>query len=82
MEFQAGWYADPVFFGHYPQSMIDAVGDRLPTFTPEQSERIKGSYDFYGTISFVDLTFVPRLESLYLKVCHLSANSFPIWWVE
>eukprot|EP00604_Paraphysomonas_vestita_P003226 CAMPEP_0174821732 /NCGR_PEP_ID=MMETSP1107-20130205/9227_1 /TAXON_ID=36770 /ORGANISM="Paraphysomonas vestita, Strain GFlagA" /LENGTH=268 /DNA_ID=CAMNT_0016039067 /DNA_START=678 /DNA_END=1484 /DNA_ORIENTATION=- len=48
LEFQAGWYADPVFFGNYPQSMIDAVGDRLPTFTPEQSQRLKGSYDFYG----------------------------------
>jgi hypothetical protein len=28
--------------------MVDAVGDRLPAFTAEQSERIKGSYDFYG----------------------------------
>jgi hypothetical protein len=50
LEFQAGWYADPVFFGHYPQSMVEAIGDRLPTFTAEQSERIKGSYDFYGAL--------------------------------
>lgn len=55
LEFQAGWYADPVFFGHYPQSMVDAVGDRLPKFTAEQSKRIKGSYDFYGVPTFDDL---------------------------
>jgi hypothetical protein len=30
--------------------MVDAVGDRLPKFTPEQSARIKGSHDFYGII--------------------------------
>jgi len=48
VEFQAGWYADPVFFGHYPESMVQLVGDRLPSFTPEQAARIKGSWDFYG----------------------------------
>lgn len=48
IEFQAGWYADPVFFGHYPESMVQRVGDRLPKFTLQQRERIKGSYDFYG----------------------------------
>ena len=26
IEFQAGWFADPVFFGHYPESMVTAVG--------------------------------------------------------
>jgi len=28
--------------------MKDAVGDRLPTFTPQQSAAVKGSHDFYG----------------------------------
>jgi beta-glucosidase len=48
MEFQASWYADPVFFGDYPTSMKTRVGDRLPVFTAEQSARLKGSHDFYG----------------------------------
>lgn len=48
LEFQSGWYADPVYFGDYPASMKERVGERLPTFTPEQSARIKGSHDFYG----------------------------------
>ncbi|CAM9691397.1 unnamed protein product, partial [Phaeothamnion confervicola] len=36
-EFQLGWFADPAFFGDYPESMKKHVGDRLPSFTPEQS---------------------------------------------
>ena len=48
MEFSAAWFADPVFFGKYPDSMINNVGDRLPKFTDEQRVRITGSHDFYG----------------------------------
>jgi beta-glucosidase len=48
MLWEIGWYADPMYFGDYPQEMKDLVGDRLPTFTTEQSEMLKGSSDFYG----------------------------------
>ncbi|RMZ80944.1 hypothetical protein DV738_g2440, partial [Chaetothyriales sp. CBS 135597] len=48
LEFFMSWFADPIYFGHYPQSMIDQLGNRLPTFTPEQSTRVKGSNDFFG----------------------------------
>jgi len=48
LEFQLAWFADPVFFGKYPDSMIERVGDRLPQFTPAESALIKGSYDFFG----------------------------------
>lgn len=48
--FQAAWFADPVFFGDYPDEMKDLVGDRLPSFTSAQSARIKGSHDFYGQV--------------------------------
>jgi beta-glucosidase len=47
-EFYIGWFADPIFYGKYPDSMIEKVGDRLPTFTKEQSDRIKGSVDFHA----------------------------------
>eukprot|EP00347_Sterkiella_histriomuscorum_P021037 403335503 len=46
--FMFGWYMDPVVYGKYPDVMIEAVGDRLPKFTDEQVELIKGSYDFIG----------------------------------
>jgi beta-glucosidase len=48
-EFQLGWFADPIFFGKYPQSMINLIGnERLPKFTDEQSKLLKGSIDFLG----------------------------------
>jgi beta-glucosidase len=48
IEFAISWFADPVYFGHYPESMRKQLGDRLPEFTPEESALIKGSNDFYG----------------------------------
>jgi beta-glucosidase/6-phospho-beta-glucosidase/beta-galactosidase len=47
-EFYMGWFADPIFFGKYPDSMVERVGDRLPKFTREQSKRIRGSADFHA----------------------------------
>ena len=48
LEFQLAWFADPVFFGKYPDSMVERVGDRLPQFTPEEAAMLKGSHDFFG----------------------------------
>ena len=48
LEFSIAWFADPVYFGRYPESMVKQLGDRLPTFTPEESALVKGSNDFYG----------------------------------
>ncbi|PMD24358.1 glycoside hydrolase family 1 protein [Hyaloscypha hepaticicola] len=48
LEFSISWFADPVYFGHYPESMVKQLGDRLPTFTPEEAALVKGSNDFYG----------------------------------
>src|SRR4051812_2567528 len=48
IEFAISWFADPVYFGHYPESMKKQLGDRLPEFTPEEVELVKGSNDFYG----------------------------------
>jgi beta-glucosidase len=39
---------DPVVYGDYPRSMRSIVGRRLPKFTKEESESIKGSFDFIG----------------------------------
>jgi len=47
-EFQLGWFGDPLFFGHYPASMVDLVGDRLPKFTEKQRLRLMHSIDFLG----------------------------------
>ncbi|XP_058829749.1 lactase/phlorizin hydrolase-like [Topomyia yanbarensis] len=60
MQFSLGWYMHPIFSksGNYPQIMIDRVGNnslkqgyaksRLPEFTEEEINKIRGSADFFG----------------------------------
>ncbi|THH26402.1 hypothetical protein EUX98_g7779 [Antrodiella citrinella] len=43
-----GWFADPIYLGHYPAYMKQMLGDRLPTFTEEELTIVKASSDFYG----------------------------------
>lgn len=55
-----GWFSHPIFSkdGNYPPELITAVAkrskeqnfprSRLPEFTPEEIELIKGSADFFG----------------------------------
>lgn len=48
LEFFIAWFADPIYFGDYPKSMRERLGDRLPTFSEEEKKLIKGSSDFFG----------------------------------
>ncbi|KAG9019152.1 Beta-glucosidase 1B [Tulasnella sp. 427] len=48
LDFHIGWYADPIYLGSYPTYMKEVLGDRLPTFTPEELALVHGSSDFYG----------------------------------
>uniref|UniRef100_A0A6N2KKK3 Beta-glucosidase n=1 Tax=Salix viminalis TaxID=40686 RepID=A0A6N2KKK3_SALVM len=48
LDFMLGWFMDPLTRGHYPHTMRSLVGDRLPKFSQEQSQMIKGSFDFIG----------------------------------
>ena len=48
LEFFLGWFADPVYLGDYPQVMRDRLGERLPSFTEQEREKLKGSSDFFG----------------------------------
>lgn len=48
LEFSISWFADPVYFGKYPDSMRKQLGDRLPEFTEEERKLVQGSNDFYG----------------------------------
>lgn len=47
-DFQLGWFLDPLFFGDYPASMRERVANRLPSFSSEESNLVKGSLDFVG----------------------------------
>jgi beta-glucosidase len=48
IEFAISWFADPIYHGKYPDSMIKQLGDRLPAWTPEDLALVHGSNDFYG----------------------------------
>eukprot|EP01083_Nonionella_stella_P137536 418470_1 len=45
---QLGLFADPIWFGDYPQVMKDVLGPAMPSFTDQQKEDLKGSHDFFG----------------------------------
>ena len=48
LEFLLAWFTDPLYFGDYPASMRQRLGDRLPRFTEEERAYVKGSSDFFG----------------------------------
>ncbi|KAL1512858.1 hypothetical protein ABEB36_002371 [Hypothenemus hampei] len=58
LQFQLGWWANPVFNGNWPQIMIDRIANRssregfarsrLPQFTQEEIDYINGTHDFFA----------------------------------
>jgi len=48
VEFFLGWFADPIYFGDYPEVMRQRLKERLPQFTSQERDQIKGSNDFLG----------------------------------
>ena len=48
MEFFLGWFADPLYFGDYPRTMRDALGDRLPRFSESEQKDLIHSSEFFG----------------------------------
>ncbi|OLQ05077.1 Beta-glucosidase 4 [Symbiodinium microadriaticum] len=48
LDWQLGWFADPIYKGAYPATMRERCGDRLPEFSDEEVAMLKGSSDFFG----------------------------------
>ncbi|KAL7113341.1 hypothetical protein ACP275_04G055500 [Erythranthe tilingii] len=48
LDFTFGWYMEPLTKGDYPKSMKRGATGRIPKFTKEESEMVKGSFDFLG----------------------------------
>jgi beta-glucosidase len=42
LDFSIGWFGDPVYFGRYPESMRRQLGSRLPEFSDDEANLIKG----------------------------------------
>ncbi|XP_010497097.1 PREDICTED: beta-glucosidase 32-like, partial [Camelina sativa] len=55
--FNVGWHLNPLVFGDYPETMKTNAGNRLPSFTKEESMIVKNSFDFIG-INYYTTRFI------------------------
>ncbi|XP_049633864.1 lactase-like protein isoform X2 [Suncus etruscus] len=70
LQFCLGWFANPIYAGDYPQVMKDSIGrksaeqglglSRLPVFSRQEKNFIKGSSDFLGLGHFTTLYIMDR----------------------
>ncbi|KAF5008858.1 hypothetical protein FDECE_4882 [Fusarium decemcellulare] len=79
-EFNIQWFADPIYFGDYPDSMKKQLGDRLPTWTQDEIALVKGSNDFYALDYYTAIfakhkTTEPSLDDTLGNVEDLQQNS-------
>ncbi|XP_029957222.1 klotho [Salarias fasciatus] len=60
-----GWFARPLFTdGDYPPCMKARLGSRLPSFTPEEREQVRGTADFFALSHGATLSFQLVNDSL------------------
>lgn len=81
-EFSLAWYADPVVLGQYPAALRDAVGDRLPAFTPEEQASLRGSVDFFALNYYTSglvTEGAPHDARGPLRDCNVSLSEDPAW---
>ncbi|CAN8286475.1 unnamed protein product [Cochlearia groenlandica] len=59
LDYYLGWHLDPLVFGDYPKTLKHNAGNRLPSFTKNQSEMVKNSFDFIG-VNYYSARYVTR----------------------
>ncbi|KAK4394537.1 Beta-glucosidase 11 [Sesamum angolense] len=47
-DFMLGWFLEPVIYGQFPSSMLDAAGDNIVPFSDDEKEGLAGSVDWVG----------------------------------
>ncbi|KAG9403872.1 hypothetical protein AC1031_005366 [Aphanomyces cochlioides] len=67
LQFNIGWYLNPIVHGDYPDIMKKRAGKHLPSFTHHESALLRGSYDLfmfnhYSSTLFTDCSS-PRSET-------------------
>ena len=62
-------FLDPIFFGDYPATMRERLGDQLPKFSEADKELLQNSLDFVGlnhyTSRFIAHVHQPEGEHFY-----------------
>ncbi|MCD7465902.1 hypothetical protein HAX54_002112, partial [Datura stramonium] len=64
-QFYTGWFINPVIFGDYPEIMKKNAGTRIPIFTKDESEQVKGSVDFIGINHYFPSLVKDKSDSLF-----------------
>ncbi|KAJ3659573.1 hypothetical protein Zmor_011256 [Zophobas morio] len=74
LQFTYGWFANPIFNGNYPSVMIERIDERsklqgfassrLPKFTDEEVEYIKGTHDFLAINAYSTLYVQAKEEEV------------------
>lgn len=70
LDWQLGWFADPIWKGDYPESMRNKCGDRLPKFTEDEKKLIRGTSDFFG---------LNHYSSAYVEAPKGQAKTLSMW---
>ncbi|XAR65846.1 Beta-glucosidase [Bertholletia excelsa] len=83
IDFQLGWYLDPIFYGDYPETMRKKLGNQLPMFSQKDRELLKNSVDFIGlnhyTTRFISHSTEPGENEFY---CAQEAERIAEWQGE
>ncbi len=89
LDFFLGWFADPIFLGDYPESMKVRLGDRLPAFSTDEKDMVRGSADFFAlnhyTTHYAEAcsegfeNAVPWENGGFAEDQHVKLSSDPTW---
>ncbi|XP_022738214.1 beta-glucosidase 13-like [Durio zibethinus] len=69
MDFELGWFMEPLVRGQYPLSMRRLVKGRLPVFTEKEKKLVNGSFDFIG---------INYYTSRYVKNIPINPKAAPV----
>ncbi|WCJ36231.1 Beta-glucosidase 24 [Euphorbia peplus] len=72
LDFRIGWLMEPLVYGDYPRIMRELVKERLPTFTEQEKQLVKGSFDFIG-INYYSANYAKSIP-INLNVTPISYN--------
>ncbi|XP_067084703.1 klotho [Osmerus mordax] len=83
LDFVLGWFARPLFSdGDYPPCMRSQLGRRLPSFTPAERDRVRGTADFFALSHGAALSFQLINDSLKFRQHEDLDLRMLLYWVS
>ena len=72
------WFADPIFFGHYPQDGVELFEEEMPEIRNGDLETICQPLDFYGVNIYYGDFIDPEPEKLNSRKIALTTMDWPV----